>query len=132
MNQERLQKIINWPTPRDLKALQSFLGFSTFYHYFIKNYSKKISLLTKFLKKDSCFYLNEEALSQSHHLKEAFTTAPVFSHFNPFLPTILETNASDYALGALLSEKNTPSHLIAGSVFWQSSNMRLMTRKSLE
>ncbi|MBW0478329.1 hypothetical protein O181_018044 [Austropuccinia psidii MF-1] len=71
---------------------------------FIKNYSKNISSLTSFLKKDSCFPLNEEALSPFHQLKEAFRTAPVLSHFNPSLPTILETNPSDYALGAVLSQ----------------------------
>ncbi|MBW0588788.1 hypothetical protein O181_128503, partial [Austropuccinia psidii MF-1] len=68
------------------------------------NYSKKISSLTSFLKKDSCFPLNEEALSQFHQLKEAFTTAPILSHFNPSLPTIVETDAFDYALGAVLSQ----------------------------
>ncbi|MBW0556591.1 hypothetical protein O181_096306 [Austropuccinia psidii MF-1] len=39
-------------------------------------------------------------------LKEAFTTAPILSHFNPSLPTILETDASDYALGSSLSQVN--------------------------
>ncbi|MBW0549063.1 hypothetical protein O181_088778 [Austropuccinia psidii MF-1] len=80
MGQAKVQHIINWPPPRNLKALQSFLGFANFYCGFIKNYSKKISSLTSFLKKDSCFPLNEEAL---------------------------KTNASDYALGALLSQVNS-------------------------
>ncbi|MBW0560481.1 hypothetical protein O181_100196 [Austropuccinia psidii MF-1] len=92
------------PLPRNLKALQSFLGFANFYHRFIKNYLKKISSLTSFLKKDSCFPLNEEDLRQFHQLKEAFIIAPVLSHFNPSLPTIVETDASDYALGAILSQ----------------------------
>ncbi|MBW0504765.1 hypothetical protein O181_044480 [Austropuccinia psidii MF-1] len=39
-------------------------------------------------------------------LKEAFTTAPILSHFNPSLPTIVETDASDYALGAIMSQVN--------------------------
>ncbi|MBW0540604.1 hypothetical protein O181_080319 [Austropuccinia psidii MF-1] len=45
-----------------------------------------------------------EALSQFDQLKAAFTTAPILSHFNPSLPTIVETDASDYALGAVLSQ----------------------------
>ncbi|MBW0570124.1 hypothetical protein O181_109839 [Austropuccinia psidii MF-1] len=77
MDQEKFQQILNWPPPQNLKALQSFLGFSNFCRHFIKNYSKKISSLTGFLKKDSCFPLNEEALSQFHQLKEAFTTTPI-------------------------------------------------------
>ncbi|MBW0578869.1 hypothetical protein O181_118584, partial [Austropuccinia psidii MF-1] len=54
------------------------------------------------LKMDS----SKEALSQFQVLKEPFTTAPILSHFNPSLGTIVETNASDYALGTLLSQVN--------------------------
>ncbi|MBW0586033.1 hypothetical protein O181_125748, partial [Austropuccinia psidii MF-1] len=104
MDQAKVQQILNWPPRRNLKALQSFLGFANFDRHFIKNYSNKISSLTDFLKKYSCFPLNEEALSNFHQLKEAFTTAPILSYFNPSLPTIVETNASNYALGALVSQ----------------------------
>ncbi|MBW0471581.1 hypothetical protein O181_011296 [Austropuccinia psidii MF-1] len=61
---------------------------------------------TSLLKKDLPFIFNEEALSQFQILKEAFKTAPILYHFNPSLPTIVETNASDYALGAVLSQVN--------------------------
>ncbi|MBW0552701.1 hypothetical protein O181_092416 [Austropuccinia psidii MF-1] len=47
--------------------------------------------------------LPPEAISHFQILKEAFTTAPILSHFNPSPPTILETDDSDYALGAVLS-----------------------------
>ncbi|MBW0520823.1 hypothetical protein O181_060538 [Austropuccinia psidii MF-1] len=103
MDSSKVQKILNWPQPKNIKELQSFLGFANFCRCFIKNYSKKISSLTFLLKKDSPFIFNEEALSQFQILKESFTTAPILSHFNPSLPTIVETNASDYALGAVLS-----------------------------
>ncbi|MBW0495715.1 hypothetical protein O181_035430 [Austropuccinia psidii MF-1] len=91
MNSSKAQQILNCTQPEKIKALQSFLGFANFYHHFIKNYSKKISSLTSLLKKDSPFILNEEALSQLQILKQAFTTAPILSHFNPSLPTILAT-----------------------------------------
>ncbi|MBW0484694.1 hypothetical protein O181_024409 [Austropuccinia psidii MF-1] len=77
MDQANVQQILNWPPPRNLKDLQYFLVFAHLYCHFIKNYSKKISSLTSFLNKDSSFPLNEEALSQFHQLKEAFTTAPI-------------------------------------------------------
>ncbi|MBW0575755.1 hypothetical protein O181_115470 [Austropuccinia psidii MF-1] len=62
--------------------------------------------LTSLLEKDSSFIFNEEALSQFQLLKEAFTTAPILSHFNLSLPTIVETSAPKYALGAVLSQLN--------------------------
>ncbi|MBW0512253.1 hypothetical protein O181_051968 [Austropuccinia psidii MF-1] len=46
----------------------------------------------------------QEALSQFQIIKEAFTTAPILSHFNPSLPTIVETDASHYALGSVLTQ----------------------------
>ncbi|MBW0532935.1 hypothetical protein O181_072650, partial [Austropuccinia psidii MF-1] len=106
MDSPKVQQILNWPQPKNIKALQSFLGFANFYHCFIKNYSKKITSLTSLLKKDSPFIFNEEALRQFQALKGAFTSAPILSHFNPSLPTIVETDASDYALGTLLSQVN--------------------------
>ncbi|MBW0476430.1 hypothetical protein O181_016145 [Austropuccinia psidii MF-1] len=50
--------------------------------------------------------LPPEALSLFQILKEAFTTAPILSHFNPSLTTILETDASEYAFSAVLSQVN--------------------------
>ncbi|MBW0587987.1 hypothetical protein O181_127702 [Austropuccinia psidii MF-1] len=76
-DQGKVQKTLKWPPPRKLKALQSFLGFASLYRHFIKNYSKKISSLTSFLKKDSLFPLNREALRKLHQLKEALTIAPI-------------------------------------------------------
>ncbi|MBW0467044.1 hypothetical protein O181_006759 [Austropuccinia psidii MF-1] len=67
---------------------------------------KKITALTFLHKKDSPFIFNEESLSRFQILKEAFTTAPILSHFNTSLPTIVETDASDYALGSVLSQVN--------------------------
>ncbi|MBW0581886.1 hypothetical protein O181_121601, partial [Austropuccinia psidii MF-1] len=114
MDQAKVQQILNWPPPRNVNALQSFLGFANFYQRFIKNYSKKISSPKSFLKQDSHFPLNEEALRQFHQLKEAFTISPILSHFGPSLPTIVETDASDYALRAVLSQiSDSGKHPIA-------------------
>ncbi|MBW0545197.1 hypothetical protein O181_084912 [Austropuccinia psidii MF-1] len=131
MDQAKVQKILNWPPPRHLKELQAFLAFANFYCFLIKNHSKKISSLTSFIKKDSRFPINEEALRQFHQLKDAFTIAPILSHFDPFLPTIVETVASDYALGAVLSQENIPLHLIAASLSQLRSTMQIMTRNPL-
>ncbi|MBW0463257.1 hypothetical protein O181_002972 [Austropuccinia psidii MF-1] len=86
MDSSKVQQILNWTQPKNTKALQSFLGFSNFYN--------------------SPFIFNEEALSQFQVLKESFTMAPILSHFNPSLPAIVETDASDYAFGSELSQVN--------------------------
>ncbi|MBW0581547.1 hypothetical protein O181_121262 [Austropuccinia psidii MF-1] len=103
MDSSKVKQILNWPQPKNIKALQPFLGFANSYCCFIKNYSKKNSALTSLLKKDFPSIFNEEALSEFQILKEAFSTAPILSHFNPSLPTIVENDASDYALGSVMS-----------------------------
>jgi len=45
-------------------------------------------------------------------LKEAFTSAPILRHFDPSLPTILEADASDYALGAVVSQRSPDDGLL--------------------
>ncbi|MBW0470196.1 hypothetical protein O181_009911 [Austropuccinia psidii MF-1] len=106
MDSSTIQPILNWCQPKNINALQYFLGFSNFYRHFIKKYSKKITALTSLLNKNSPFIFNEEALSQFQILKEEFTTAPILSHFNTSLQAIVETDASEYALGAVLSQVN--------------------------
>ncbi|MBW0568321.1 hypothetical protein O181_108036 [Austropuccinia psidii MF-1] len=114
IDSSKAQKTLNWPQPKNIKSLQSFLGFSNFYCCFIKNYSKNITSLSSLVKKDSPFIFNEEACSQFQILKEAFTTSPIISHFNPSLPAIVETYASDYSLGSVLSQVNdSGNHPIA-------------------
>ncbi|MBW0560512.1 hypothetical protein O181_100227 [Austropuccinia psidii MF-1] len=135
MDSSKVQQILNWPRPRNIKDLQSFLGFAKFYCFFIKNYSKKITSLTSLLKNDSPFIFTEEALSQFQVLKEAFTTSPILCHFNPSLPTIVETDASDYALGAVLSQVNdtgkNPISFDSCKLLPAELNMELMTKNSL-
>ncbi|MBW0577169.1 hypothetical protein O181_116884 [Austropuccinia psidii MF-1] len=113
MDSSKVQQSLNWPQPKNIKAPNLSLDLQTFIVVSLKLF-QKISSLTSLLKTDSPFIFNEKALSQFQLLKEAFTTAPIFSHFNPSLPAIVETDASDYALGAVLSQVNdSGKHLIA-------------------
>ncbi|MBW0560862.1 hypothetical protein O181_100577 [Austropuccinia psidii MF-1] len=128
MDQAKVQQILNWPPPRNLKALQSFLGFANFYRCFIKNYSKKISSLTSFLKKDSHFPLNEEALRQFHQLKEAFTIAPILLYppFRKLLPAELNYEIHDKELlGIVWALKHWRAFLLS-----LSSSFEVLTNHS--
>ena len=39
MDKAKIQTILDWPEPRKIKDVQSFLGFANFYRHFISNYS---------------------------------------------------------------------------------------------
>jgi len=47
MSLDKIQTISNWPEPRKVKDIQSFLGFANFYHQFIFNYSDIVVPLTQ-------------------------------------------------------------------------------------
>ena len=50
--------------------------------------------------------MNGNTTRKSNSLVQAFTTAPVFRHFDPKEPAIVETDASDFALGGILLQKH--------------------------
>ena len=51
MSEEAIKQIIDWEVPRNVKEVQSFLGFANFYQRFIKSYSKICASLTDLTRK---------------------------------------------------------------------------------
>lgn len=105
MDPEKVEAIKNWKDLSSVHDIQVFLGLTNFYKRFIANYSKLCVPLTALLKKDTPFIWNGPARTAFNLLKDAIVTNPVLRHFNPNVPCILETDASDFALGAVLSQK---------------------------
>ncbi|KAJ3537203.1 hypothetical protein NMY22_g5693 [Coprinellus aureogranulatus] len=103
MSEDKVKIIQDWPEPRSVKEVQSFLGFANFYRRFIFNYSDIAVPLTRLTRKGTPFVFDDSARSAFESLKKAFTSAPVLTHWVPNRPIIVETDASDYALAAILS-----------------------------
>ena len=104
MDPGKIQTILDWPAPKTVKELQSFLGFANFYRRFIDNYSGIVVPLTRLLRKDIKWKWGERQQQVFDLLKEAFTAAPILRHFDPKLPVIVECDASDYAIAAIVSQ----------------------------
>ena len=88
------------------------MGFANFYRRFLKDYSRvarPITELTKATTKD--WKWTPEAEKAFIELKNRFTYAPILAHFDPQRPVIVETDASDFALGAVLSQRNDENRL---------------------
>ena len=99
----KVQIIQDWPIPRKVKDIQSFLGFANFYCRFIYGYSEITVLLTCLTRKGTPLYFSNECDSAFEALKKAFTTAPVLTHWILDTQITVKTDASDYALAAVLS-----------------------------
>ena len=103
MDPSKVQTIQDWLKPQKVKDIQSFLGFANFYRHFISDYSDIVIPLTRLTSKGIPWIFSDAARTAFKTLKSAFTSAPILTHWIPDLPLIVETNASDYALGAILS-----------------------------
>ena len=103
MNEEKVQVILDWLEPQNIRNIQSFLRFANFYHCFILWYSDIIVPMTHLLRKDAPWRFDTLCQSAFNTLKFAFTTTPVLAHWIPDAPQIIETNASDYAIAAIPS-----------------------------
>ena len=113
MDPEKVKSITSWPVPKSIHDVRMFLGLANFYRRFIKGFSKVALPITKLLRKESVshFRWTTEAQAAFDELRTAFTTAPILQHFNPDLPTILEADASDFALGAVVSQVGEDGHI---------------------
>jgi len=105
MSTRKVDSIRKWKAPRSVKEVQTFLGFANFYPRFIKNFLKICKKITETLKGDrQKFSWGREQNIAFEKLKQCFTTAPILAHFYPERETVIETEASDFAHGAILSQ----------------------------
>lgn len=102
-----IQAIINFPQPKNVKDLQSFLGLTNYFRRFIKDYAKKVNSLQALIKKNAEFIFDDRCIQQFHRLKIELTAPPVLCIYNPLAATELHTDASSHGFGAILLQKQS-------------------------
>src|SRR3954468_11170271 len=122
MSRSKVSGVLDWPAPKNVRELQSFLGFANFYRRFIHNYSGTISPLTDNLKKNALFRWTEQCEAAFRGLKRQFTEAPVLAHYREDRETVLETDASMYAIGGVLSQRDEAGEMHTGRVHVPKAN----------
>ncbi|KAG1953646.1 retrotransposable element [Pimephales promelas] len=106
MDEKKVKGVVDWPLPQTIKELQRFLGFANFYRRFIRNFSLIAAPLTALTKRHSHrISWNPEAQQAFHDLKTRFTTAPILHHPDPERQFIVEVDASNTGVGAILSQR---------------------------
>jgi transposase InsO family protein len=114
MDPKRIETIKEWENhpPKSYRDLQVLLGFCNFYRRFIQSYSAIARPLTSLLKgsqngrKTGNFSKEWREPQQQAFLEllGTFQKAPLLRHYNPELAIRLEADASDAALGGVLSQ----------------------------
>ena len=104
MDPRKLTGLRNWPAPTSVKQTRKFLGFGNFYRQFIQHFSQLAKPLNDLLKKDQRFDWTPECQHAFNTLKQRFTEEPVLMMPDHTKPFQIETDASKYATGAVLTQ----------------------------
>src|SRR5258707_9219238 len=93
MDLMKVAAIQGWPEPWNVRDVQSFLGFTNFYHRFIADYSQLTLPLTNLCKKATPWNFGKMEATMFRSLKNAVSTAPVLCHSAPDLQMTVEPDA---------------------------------------
>ena len=134
---EKVAKVVDWPVPRTVKELSSFLGLASYFRKFVRNFAEIASPLLQLTHKDATFQWGDREQSSFDRLKCALASAPVvsFPRFSGDAGRFrLDTNASDVGIGAtLFQEQDGEDKVIAFASHRLSKSQRnySTTRKEL-
>ncbi|XP_048611546.1 uncharacterized protein LOC111205660 [Brassica napus] len=113
VDKAKIEVMMSLQPPTTVKAIRSFLGHAGFYRRFIQDFSRIPRPLTRLLCKEIKFDFDSECLGAFHTIKEALVSAHVVQPLDWDLPFEIMTDASDFAVGAVLGQrKDKKLHVI--------------------
>nr|GEX33530.1 DNA-directed DNA polymerase [Tanacetum cinerariifolium] len=105
VNKSKVDVITKLPHPTTIKGIRSFLGHASFYHRFIKDFSKIARPMTRLLEKDNPFLFSKECVEAFQTFKRKLTEDPILIAPDWDMPFELMYDASDFAIGAVLGQR---------------------------
>ena len=100
----KVRKVASWPVPTSPKEVQRFLGFASYYRRFIKNFAAVAKPLHRLTEKGAPFRWTADCKHAFQELRQRLTSTPVLAHPDFNRPFVLDTDASDTGIGAVLSQ----------------------------
>ena len=101
----KIEAVENWPTPSTVTEVRSFLGLAAYYRQFVKDFATIASPLHKLTEKGRKFHWKEDCQTSFEALQRCLVTAPILAYPKIEEPFILDTDASNVGIGAVLSQK---------------------------
>ena len=130
----KVETVQNWTEPMSEKELRSFLGLCSYYRRFIKDFATVTKPLHKLTSKDSKFVWTKECQESFDTLKDRLTKSPILAYPDFKQPFILDTDASEYGIGAVLSQKQDGAERViayASRTLTKAERKYCVTRKEL-
>ena len=100
----KVSAVANWIPPSTIKGVREFLGFTGYYRRFVPDYSTVAQPLVHLLGKDCKFKWTDACQDAFMELRALLIKAPVLAFPKEDLPYIVDTDASDYGIGGVLSQ----------------------------
>lgn len=108
-NPNKIEVIKNYPKPTNVKKIQSFLGLCSYFRRYVRNFAKLAKGLTTLLKKEQPFLWTHIQEKSFNDLKQALIEQVVLSFPNFEQLFYVTTDASDIAIGSILSQGELPN-----------------------
>nr|GEW16969.1 hypothetical protein [Tanacetum cinerariifolium] len=105
VDKAKVDVISKLPYPTTVKGIRSFLSHAGFYRRFIQDFLKIARPITRLLEKDIPFFFSKEHVEAFQTLKRKLTEAPILIAPDWDLPFELMSDASDFAIGAVLGKR---------------------------
>ena len=105
MQKEKVERVLNWLVPQNIKKVQKFLDFANYYRRFIKDFTRIAAPLHVLVRKEQKWKWEGEQEEAFERLKVVFTTEPVLAIPDINREMRVEADASDYITGGVLSTK---------------------------
>ncbi|KAF2888961.1 hypothetical protein ILUMI_17213 [Ignelater luminosus] len=106
MDPKRIEAIKDFPTPRNPRHLKACLGLCGYGRRFCANLGNLTEPLVPLLRKGHSWSWGPQQLKAFEDVKEAFLKVTMLCHPNPDWPYIIQTDSSDYGIGACLFQRH--------------------------
>ena len=100
----KTEKVAAWPCPTSVTEVQRFLGLASYYRRFIRNFAEIAKPLHRLTEKTQDFRWTDQCDNAFRELKQRLTSAPILAFPDFSQPFILDTDASQTGIGAVLSQ----------------------------
>ncbi|XP_066166261.1 uncharacterized protein [Oryza sativa Japonica Group] len=130
-DEEKIIAVKDWPTPLSVKDLRSFLGLTGYYRKFVRNYGVICKPLTNLLRKGVLFQWTSVTQEAFVALKTALIEAPVLALPNFQQPFVVETDASDKGIGAVLMQNSHPIAFLSKALGPRTQGLSTYEKESL-
>ncbi len=102
---DKISAVKDWYPPSCVREVRAFVGFASYYRRFVKNFASIASPLHTLTKTNVDFMWTKNCQEAFEKLKDCLSTAPVLTYPDMNQQFILDTDASNEGLGAVLSQQ---------------------------